>query len=269
MVRTPQPARTGGKWNYTAELHGEHVLGYSHVDSVPGDPYCVVLRQQTGCGIAYAEWTVCEVNTGAEIHVALYNLPGDTYLPVVVLPFVPGTTTYFDLREVQQCVASHGGRWTTFSTDSVQCSNGGRAIYTSDAEHGDRYEPQNIGPWMVPPGNTPPHGAHMDNSSLSILPEHPTSGGSVHALFQWVSGSCGRYRHTVEVMHRSPTADVTEILIGIGLEGENCADVARIRHAVDLPLLPPGKYRIRIGPPPAGTRSVMNIGGWREFEVQP
>ena len=269
VIRTPQPAQAGGKWNYAAELHGERVDDHSHLDSVPGDPYRVVLRQHTGCGIAHAEWTLREANTRAEMRVNLYKLPGDQQLPAIVLPFVQGTTTYFDLREVLECTAEYGGRWNTFPTDSVLCSNGGRAIFTYDLGNAHRFEPQDIGPWLVPSGDAAPQGVRLDNASLSILPEEPRAGGSIHAHFQWFDGSCGRYKQSVNVMPKAPGAEVTEILISLGLEGENCADKARIHRTVELPHLAPGKYRIRIGQPPAGTSSVMGMGGWREFEVRP
>lgn len=260
-LRTPFPVHQFGKWNYTAHLDGERAPDHWRMDSVPGDAFRMVLEMPTGCGLKNMIWTVFDKSTKQVMEVDLRNIPGDVNLPTIAIPFTLGKA-YFNLQEIQQSVAGLGGRWNMFSTDSLYCSNGGKALYTYDAEHGDRLEPFDIGPWTSIATVIP-------DEDMTINPVLPKAGKGAFLNFRWYDGTCASYRDSVEVRPVMPGAMFTEIRVGIGQVGVNCENIAPLTRTVGLPPLPQGKYRIVLGAPPAGTTPVLGFGRYRDFEVGP
>lgn len=103
--------------------------------------------------------------------------------------------------------------------------------------------------------------------ALSILPNEPTSDDSIQLHFQWQAGSCGSYRDTLVITPPTATRPWTDIAVGIGLVGEDCADIALRRRTVVLPPQPAGRYRVRFGESPVDTRSIFGPGPYSYREV--
>lgn len=278
-VHAPGPVHHAGTWRYTA--HSTSDTGQAgQVDSVPGDPTILRLHLSTGCGIRQADWKLRDIRNGRTMQIQLQHLPGDRPLPTLSLAWAADRSLHVDMQEVLACMSSLEPSDTGYHQEEVQCRSG-QVRFTWDRGRPVRFEPLDPERWThgpsapeaddaQQPGDPDGTGPRIADAALVITPASPSRHDSLLLRFNWVAGSCGRYRDTVVVDPPTAQRPWSEIAVGIGLVGMDCADVALRSRTIVLRPLPPGLYRVRFGAAPAGTTPVHvpAAGSYREILVR-